>query len=69
MKMIFFNNDTSMGQRKILSPRRESNPESKACLYEEELPLVGELPSIYTEPPRTRELFVRFFINSCQPFM
>ena len=24
--MIFFNNDTSMGQRKILSPRRESNP-------------------------------------------
>ena len=26
MTMIFFNNDTSMGQRKILSPRRESNP-------------------------------------------
>ena len=22
----FFNNDTSMGQRKILSPQRESNP-------------------------------------------
>ena len=25
MKMIFFNNDTSMGQRKILSRQRESN--------------------------------------------
>ena len=26
LKMIVFNNDTSRGQRKILSPRRESNP-------------------------------------------
>ena len=26
LKMDFFLHDTSMGQRKILSPRRESNP-------------------------------------------
>ena len=31
LKMIFFNNDTSMGQRKILSPRRESNPWPQPC--------------------------------------